>query len=136
MMCNSNSFYSKGFYAVCLASFLLLMNLPGQCQQDSAEVINVSGDVKAQGLDETVWNPVKAGQNLYEGTKLASGEGSSAVIEFKQGHRAQLSEQTTIALSELAPPAGGRREKITIDLELGRLLNRVKKLKTKDSEVV
>jgi hypothetical protein len=47
-----------------------------------AKVISVLNDVKKQGLDKFVWEPIRKGDLLYLGEKLKTSPNSSSKIEF------------------------------------------------------
>ena len=97
-------------------------------------VISVLGEVQSLAAGEIKWASVSVGTKLAQGTKLTSGEGASAMLEFEPGHRAQIGEKTTIQLSQLEYKSQGEVENTVLDLTVGRILNNVKKLRTKDSE--
>lgn len=108
--------------------------IPAQEPEARAVVVDLAGEVRSQAAGDLEWTAVEQGAQLEEGTKLHSGEGASALIEFPPGHRAKLHEKTVILLSQLDYGARREAENTTIHLAMGRILNSVKKLRSEDSE--
>jgi hypothetical protein len=53
-----------------------------QSETPMAKVISTNNDVKKQGIDKIIWEPVQKGDLLYLGEKLKTSTSSNAKIEF------------------------------------------------------
>lgn len=76
--------------------------------QPIANLAASAGQVQVRPIEFEMWNFVDAGQNLFEGNVLATGESSEARVSFDNGRDLVIGPNTQIVLSQESEDRGGQ----------------------------
>ena len=100
-----------------------------------ATVTTVNGSAKVYRKGSKAGRPLHKGDKLKEDDEVKVAEKSRLEILFPDGTAMRLAEKSSLRMSELAFNKETDRKNLKVDLALGKLWARVKKLKTADSSV-
>ena len=100
-----------------------------------ATVTTVNGSAKVYRKGSKAGRPLHKGDKLKEDDEVKVAEKSRLEILFPDGTAMRLAEKSSLRMSELAYNKETDRKNLKVDLALGKLWARVKKLKTADSSV-
>jgi len=91
-------------------------------------ITEVRGEVRVLPQGATTWKQAEVGQQLREGDRIRTGDDASALVTFFEGSTIELKANTEVSIEELRIAVKSGSTSITLRQEIGKTLNRVKKL--------
>lgn len=122
----------------CILALMLSMASIGYAEEikRKAKVIEFAGNVEVRSKDADSWRVVEEGTVLSEGDIIKTGSDSNATLNLNgMGETAtvDIEENSQLMLSELLISEDDQREETLLDLAIGKILIKAKKLDTADS---
>ena len=102
---------------------------------NEAVVTAIQGTARLYAKDSTAGRRLKKGDVLNRGNEVKVAEKSRIEIRFPDGTVMRLSEKSHLKMSELSFNKQTDSKNVKVDLSLGKLWAKVKKLSTSDSSV-
>ncbi len=102
----------------------------------TAKVVELQGDVQVKLDKAGAWQPATVGLTLGQGAIIKTGAKASAVLDVDSGKTATLevSPASQLMLAELMGDEAKNTATTLLDLSLGKILVRAKKLHTAESK--
>jgi len=120
-------------YSICALSGY---NLYAAEEPRTAKILEITGTVNVKYLGERTWLPAKVGMVLNEGDFVKTSADSICILNVDgTGETATIdvSPNSQLLLSELKKDVDAGTQKTLLDLGLGEIMIRVKKLHTTES---
>lgn len=118
--------------AAIIAAFASCAAFAADKKAPDAFIASMEGDVKIILTGDTDAQPAKKGLVLKEGDKIKTGADSEALLQWSSGHKIKVYPLTNISIDQLAKRAGS--EKISLNVESGKMFAKANKLKSPDSK--
>lgn len=103
---------------------------------NDAVVTVLQGTARVYSKEEPRGHGIKKGDRIGEEQEVRVAEKSRVEMRFPDGTVMRLSEKSRLTMNELAFNKKSESENVTVDLAVGKLWAKVKKLGTPDSSVV
>jgi len=102
----------------------------------AASIVDLKGKAHVKLANEKNWQPVKVGTVLHEGDTIKTAKGSWALLNLDGGKTAtiEVKESTQLLLSELKKDGSNDVKNTLLDLEVGKILIKVQKLRKEGSK--
>ncbi len=102
-----------------------------------AYVVSVDGESLFKANKESSWQALAAGQELTDGAVIKTGKSSTVVLDVNGGGKTatlDIDPESELLLSQLLENKANNTQTTLLDLSLGKILVKAKKLHTKDSK--
>lgn len=112
-----------GFFSLSLVS----------AENRSGKVVDSQGSVEVK-LGETGWAPANIGVVLNEGDMIRTNANSSAIVEVENAGTVEIKPNSELEFTELTTDKEGSSYRTILDLSLGEILIKAKKLNAEKSK--
>jgi len=111
----------------------MVSSLSAEEAKREARILTIRGyaDVKSMGSDE--WMPAELDMVLAEGDILKTGEASWVLLSINEAGEVEMEENSQLTLTELMKDEEEGTQKTLLDLAVGEILIKAKKLHTPES---
>ena len=119
---------------VFLAIFFMFLSLSLVCAQNrSGKVVNAQGNVEVK-IGKANWAPAKIGAILQESDLIRTGVNSTADVEIENAGFIEIKPNSELEFTELTTDTENNSRRTILDLSLGEILIKAKKLNDKKSK--
>jgi hypothetical protein len=105
--------------------FALAVWLPSGAEAAVASLVSGKVEIAAKAAPDA-WHPLKQGGAVEEGDRIRTAEGARAEVSLPDGSRVRIGSKSEVTL-ETAAFKGDQRERVSIEVGLGRLWAKVAK---------
>lgn len=124
----------KALKAIFVSVFVLLFSLSSaSAESRSGKVTTSQGTVEVK-IGETKWAPAEIGMVLKEGDMIRTQTNSSTTVEIENAGLVEIKPNSELELMELTTDKNDNSRRTIIDLSLGEVLIKAKKLNNKKSK--